>query len=903
MADTRTARIFGPVTDLRAQLQATLGAAYAIDRELGGGGMSRVFAGTEAALGRQIVIKVLPADTMNAVSIERFKREISVVARLQHPHIVPILTAGESLGIPFYTMPFVKGDSLRARLLSKGPLPISETVHVLRDVASALAYAHGEGVVHRDIKPENVIVSGGVAVVADFGVAKALDVATHDGTRSSEGLTSLGVAIGTPAYMSPEQATAEPDVDQRADIYSFGCVAYEMLAGASPFAGKSSQQMLAAHVTAAPEPISSKRGDVPAALGQLIMRCLEKSRDDRPASAEELIAALDALATPSGDSMPASVGGTSKTSKRRALAIGAGLAAVLAGAVVVTLMRRGSTPLVLGTVTQMTRSTDALNFDASISPDGQFVAYATGAAGRMKIVVRQVTGSSAVTLAPSLAGDQRWPRWSPDGSKLAFTAGRAMYVIPVLGGVPRLVADSAFQPSWSPDGEQLTFAVGSSLMTVPATGGTPRRIGTNADVSTPVWSPDGERIAYVSENGTFTNAGNGSYGNASPSSIWIVGKNGGDSVRVTDGANLNVGPVWFPDGRSLLFVSDRDGTRDIYRQRVSAGGRPEGSPDRVTSGLAVYTFTLSRDGARIAYSTLNLRSNIWMIPIPSTGATTLAAAHAVTNDKQAIEGLAISHDGKWLAFDSDRNGNQDIFKVAFNGTVAVGDPIALTTNPSADYEPRWSSNDQELVFYSRRFGTRDVFTVKADGRDERRVSDLPGQEFYPDWSPDGKAVVFTTSRAGGTGRDGLYVMRRNDAGQWTTPRNISDTTMRPLGQNARFVSNDSVLVASQRRVCILPVDGGPLRVLADIGRLGEAINFVVTSPDRATVYFQTRDSLGVMSFWSIARTAGSEPRRILKLDDPAHRTRRIEFDSDGKNLFFTLAADEADVAVATLKRR
>ncbi len=901
MADIRAPRIFRPVTDLRAQLQATLGAAYAIDRELGGGGMSRVFAGTESALGRQIVIKVLPAETMNAVSMERFRREIGVVARLQHPHIVPILTAGESEGVPFYTMPFVKGESLRARLASSGTLSLSETIHVLRDIASALAYAHGEGVVHRDIKPENVIVSGGVAVVTDFGVAKALDVATQDGSRESQGLTSLGMAIGTPAYMSPEQATAEPDVDHRADIYSFGCVAYEMLAGSSPFAGRSSQQMLAAHVTAAPDPISVRRADVPPALGALVMRCLEKDRGARPASANDLIASLDALATPSGEVAPTRSRGRSAQSTKR-LAFGIGAAAAVGTVAAVVMMRREPASPVLGAVTQVTRSTDALNFDASISPDGQFVAYAAGAPGRMKIVVRQVTGSSAVPLASSLTGDQRWPRWSPDGSKLAFTDNRSIYVVPVLGGVPRLVADSAFQPSWSPDGRQLIYVSSRNLMIVGADGGTPHTLASNGDLSSPTWSPDGKRIAYVSENSTFTNAGNGSYGNASPSSIWVVGKNGGDSVRVTDASNLNVSPVWSSNGRSIYFVSDRDGTRDIYRQRLSASGRADGAPDRITSGLGVYTFTLSRDGTRMAYSTLFLRSNIWMVAIPPTGSTTTQAAHAVTNEKQAIEGLALSHDGKWLAFDSNRSGNQDVFRVAFNGSVAVGDPIALTTNPSADYEPRWSPNDDEIVFYSRRFGTRDVFTVKADGRDEHRVTDMPGQEFYPDWSPNGKSLVFTTSTIGGTERGAVYVTRRKSAGAWVTPTPVTDSTLRPIGQNARFISDTSILLISQRRVVVLPLNGKPMRVLANGGALGEVINFVVTSPDRATAYFQTRDTLGVLSYWTVPMTGGGAPRRILRLDDPTRRTRRIEFDTDGKNLFFTLAADEADVAVAALKR-
>src|SRR2546428_248501 len=181
------------MADLREQLQSTLGDAYTLERELGGGGMSRVFLAEEKALGRKIVVKLLPHDTAAGVSAERFKREIQTAARLQHPHIVPLLSAGETNGLPFYTMPFVKGESLRARLSRGGELSVNEAVHVLRDVAAALAYAHGEGVVHRDIKPDNVIVSGGVAVVTDFGVSKAVDVAVTEGGHAKTGITSLGV--------------------------------------------------------------------------------------------------------------------------------------------------------------------------------------------------------------------------------------------------------------------------------------------------------------------------------------------------------------------------------------------------------------------------------------------------------------------------------------------------------------------------------------------------------------------------------------------------------------------------------------------------------------------------------------------------------------------------------------
>ena len=281
--------------DLKEQLQRTLGDSYTIERELGGGGMSRVFVATEKALGRRVVLKVLPPETAAQVSIERFKREISVAAQLQQAHIVPLLSAGDSTGLPYYTMPLVDGESLRARLMRERELPIGEAIGILREVARALAYAHQRGVVHRDIKPDNVLLSGGSAMVTDFGVAKALSAST-DGGESS--ITSLGVALGTPAYMSPEQATADPLIDHRADIYAFGAMAYELLSGEPPFAGRSPQATLAAQVSETPESIERRRPAVPPALAQLVMRCLAKRPADRPQSASEILLALDGVVTP-----------------------------------------------------------------------------------------------------------------------------------------------------------------------------------------------------------------------------------------------------------------------------------------------------------------------------------------------------------------------------------------------------------------------------------------------------------------------------------------------------------------------------------------------------------------------------------------------------------------------------
>ncbi len=281
-------------TDFRERLQTTLSGAYHIERELGGGGMSRVFVAEERALSRRIVVKVLSPHLAAGVNFERFKHEIVLTAQLQHPHILPVFTTGETEGLPYYTMPFVEGESLRVHLMRAGAMPIASAVSILKDVARALEFAHAKGIVHRDIKPDNILLAGNTATVSDFGIAKAL-LASQAVTVSAP-RTELGIVIGTPAYMAPEQAVADTGVDHRADLYALGCVAYEMIAGEPPFAG-SVASLIRAHVVQAPPPIATKRADVPEALAALVERCLQKDPDDRPASAREVLDVLDNLAS------------------------------------------------------------------------------------------------------------------------------------------------------------------------------------------------------------------------------------------------------------------------------------------------------------------------------------------------------------------------------------------------------------------------------------------------------------------------------------------------------------------------------------------------------------------------------------------------------------------------------
>ncbi|HXT48376.1 MAG TPA: protein kinase, partial [Gemmatimonadaceae bacterium] len=323
---------------LGQRLLSTLGTSYSLERELGGGGMSHVFLVRDATLERDIVVKVLSPDLAAGVSAERFMREIKLAAALQQANIVPLIAAGETDGLPYYTMPFVDGLSLRARLERNGALPVGEAISVLRDVARALAYAHERGVVHRDIKPENVLLSGEAAVVTDFGIAKALSASRTVAPGGT--LTQVGTSIGTPAYMAPEQAAGDPHTDHRADIYALGCVAYEVLTGAAPFAGRAPHQIFAAHMAEIPAPIASRRPDVPPELDVLVMRCLEKDPAARPQSAREVLRMLDAptlTSTTSNGRSRASAGG------RRIALLGVGsvvLAAALAGAW--ALHRRGT---------------------------------------------------------------------------------------------------------------------------------------------------------------------------------------------------------------------------------------------------------------------------------------------------------------------------------------------------------------------------------------------------------------------------------------------------------------------------------------------------------------------------------------------------------------------------------
>jgi hypothetical protein len=352
------------MSDLLERLRRTLGERYEIERELGAGGMATVYLARDVKHNRHVALKVLRPELAVVLGGDRFLREIDIAAQIQHPHVLTLIDSGDADGVLYYVMPYLKGESLRSRLSREGKLPIGDAVRMLRDVADGLAEAHRHGLVHRDIKPDNVMMSGNHAVVMDFGVAKAVASAT-----GPQNLTTAGIALGTPAYMSPEQAAADPNIDHRTDVYAMGVLGYELLTGRPPFLGATAQEILAAHLTEEPEPVTKYRVDTPPALEAVVMKCLEKRAGDRWQKADDVLQQLEAIATPSGGvpSIKIAVGPRgrqpAKFSLRGTLAIAAVI--VFLGAVAVLQMRSAAARRAV--VAQVQAAVDSNDLDAAFA--------------------------------------------------------------------------------------------------------------------------------------------------------------------------------------------------------------------------------------------------------------------------------------------------------------------------------------------------------------------------------------------------------------------------------------------------------------------------------------------------------------------------------------------------------
>ncbi len=668
--------------------------------------------------------------------------------------------------------------------------------------------------------------------------------------------------------------------------------------------------VLAAYVTEAPEPVTKHRQAVPPVLAQIVMRCLEKKPADRWQSAEELLPQLDAVATPSGGLTPTDtrpVQATARPVDKKRVAIGA---VVVLGVVIggLLLLPGREVEYRIGQTQQVTRAR-GMELDPAISPDGSMVAYVAGPQGQMQLYVRQLGGERDILPTEGVSGHHRWPKWSPDGSRIAFqtlgSSGWSIHVVPSLGGIPtplvrpdsaggarfssgRLTSgQGANSPTWSPDGSAIAYGVDGSLYTRSLAGGEATKLVDYSTISTdfpagihsPSWSPDGSRIAYVAGAFTYLFSPN-NFGNIRISSVWVVPVAGGEPVRVTGGQALVQSPTWTPDGESLLFVSNRDGKRDIHRVRVGKSGAPIGEPERLTTDLDAHTITLSQDGQTLAYSAFTFRSNVWSVAIPTGGPVSVSTAQPVTNENQVIESVGVSRDGRWLAFDSNRSGNQDIFKMPAGGEEVQ----QLTTHASNDFGPAWSPDGSEIAFYSLRNGPRDIYVMSADGGTRQRVTNAPWQEIYPDWSPDGDQLVFW-------GDGSIWVVSRDDDGtRWGETRKISDGGIPRWSPDGNFIAYSALTPG--RGAYIVASEGGDPRLLVEV----ESAAAVRWSLDGRSLYFTNTHGI-----WSVP-VGGGTARILVRFDDPSRRLSRPGFDTDGRRFFFMIEENESDISVLELLR-
>jgi serine/threonine protein kinase/Tol biopolymer transport system component len=893
-------------SDLQTQLQEILSTAYRVDRELGGAGMSRVFVATDTELDRQVVIKVLPPDLAAGINIDRFRREIQLAARLQHPHIVPLLAAGAKGSLLYYTMPFIGGENLRTRLTRVRELPVQEATKILREVADALSYAHEQGVVHRDIKPENILISGNHALVLDFGVSKALSSSTSETSTEGPTLTSLGIALGTPAYMAPEQAAADPNVDARADIYALGVVGYELLAGRTPFSGLNQQQTLSAHITTQPTPVSQHRPQLPPGLAQAIMRCLEKHPSDRWQSADDLHSALEPYSFTSGASAPhapVSVRKSFRWTPQR-IAVAAGIVGVIgAGFIASTFAFRKNAPSIVAGNTKQVTNLSGLEIHPAISPDGRMVAYAAGSFENYRIYVRQISGGRAIALTDSLKSAD-WPRWSPDGSQIMYSTELRTHVIPSFGGMPVPFTDTVGLTScvFSNKGDRVacsgarpqSFAAAVGIYVAGVRGENPRLLpGTEGERGSfaPTWSPDDKFLAYVDGNSQFLAGQN--IGNIAPSAIAIVSADGGNPIRITPFTSLNTSPVWTPDG-NVLYVSSAGGNRDIYLQRLGRDGTSRGDPVRLTTGLNAHTISLDRSGTVLTYSVFNVATNIWATPLADLPRM---SPRSITSGNQTIEYFDISPDEKWLAYDSNLSGNQDIYKIPVEG----GEPQQLTRESADDFSPSWSPDGKEIAYHTIAKGNRDIYVTDEAGTRHAPVLATPAEELSALWYPDGSGIFFYSFP------NLIYSLRRS-GGTWAKPKLLFHSVIVDISPDSKTYLSG----AAPGEMC--PTCPPGLYVVDSTGKNYSAIPLQDQMMSRflapgsvvwarsGAIYLSMAEKDGSSSVWRIDQKTGAS-QIVLHLTDPNRQLYRGGFDVGSKNVYYIIGDRQSDIWMMELKKQ
>ncbi len=894
------------MSDVLGRLRAALADRYRIERELGAGGMATVYLARDLRHERAVALKVLRPELAAALGPERFLREIKTTAQLNHPHILPLLDSGAADGTLFYVMPYVEGESLRGRLEREKQLPLDDALQIVREVADALSYAHSQGVIHRDIKPENILLQGGHAVVADFGIARAVSAA--GGTR----LTETGLAIGTPAYMSPEQATGSEDVDGRSDLYSLGCVLYEMLSGETPYTGPTAQAILAKKLSEPLPRISVVREAVSPGIEAALAKALARTPADRWVTASDFAAALahpDGFATPSGGTAPAAT--------RRPRVLGrlprwarwaAGVAALAVVALLVSqFLKPKPINITVSDVTPVT-SEAGVAFEPAISPDGQEVAYVAGSIDLPRLFVRSTVnraGEAAIRLGDTAPGSEWLPIWSPDGQSIRFVdcgpggfnprSRCEVKEVGKLGGAARQVAVRG-RWTWSPDGTHIAFNRGDTIFTSTATGTLehrvvalrPRNMG---DAHSLAWSPDGRWIAFVVGNSLWRIGAN-----SDMSAIVVVDAAGGEPWPVAPYGALNVSPAWL-DANHLLFVSNRDGPRAVYVVEVGAHGS-RGAPRAVPGIADPHSISYSASARRLAFARFSNRQNIWAYPLDRSSPASIRDGRPVTTGAQGIEEHDVSPDGKWIAYDAGLRGKMDLYKIPAAG----GEAVTLANFPGGEaFEPRWSPDGREIAFWGVVTDTGNrISVVPAEGGSPTALTQERGFIADEAWSPDGLTISFISAIPGGYR---TWVLSRDSVGApWHERRILVDSAYvaawAPDGSGA-LITGDPDLPNST--FDFVSPQGRKLwhRDLAAMYGLTLSGGRPRYSPDGRTIYAAAAHRDGRRGVWAIPARGGS-PRLVVAFDDPALANPYGFLSVGPDRLYLTVAEYESDIWVAKL---
>jgi serine/threonine protein kinase/Tol biopolymer transport system component len=729
-----------------AAFSAAVDGRYRIERELGAGGMATVYLAHDVRHDRKVAVKVLHPELAAAIGAERFLSEIRTTARLQHPHILPLLDSGEVADardgpngrLLYYVMPFVTGETLRARLERERQLPIADALGIAREVADALSYAHGHGIVHRDIKPENVLLQDDHALVADFGIALAIQQA------GAQRMTQTGLSLGTPQYMSPEQAMGEKSVDHRTDIYALGAVTYEMLTGEPPFTGPTVQAIVAKLLTDEPRPPRALRRSVPPGVDAAVLHALEKLPADRMASARDFAAALDGdgpspkrVATPARPTRARRV-------EPRTLALSAlGLGALaLAGWQSLAARRVRPQPSIHFSIDIPSdlyiTARELTAASVAVTPDGRTIAFvARGRDGVRHLMVRAVDDDKARTVPGTEGASQ--PLFSPDGQWLAFWAAGRLQMVALSGGAPQVITDipEPAGAAW-PSPDTMVVTQYGRLLVVSPTARTVRPLSapdtTQSETAQmyPVSAGDGKHVLYSSWG----------HGGAEGVKIGVMSLATGRS-RILDVAAVSA--LGMLDG-SLIAVT---GNNNIIAVPVDlSGGRVTGTPQPVASGVAVSAARVGK-AALSAAGTLayvsGARESELVLVDSAGGRRTLLA------ERRTYGFPRYSPDGRRIALTIAAAGSSDIWIY----DIAAGTMSRLTSGGAANERPEWTPDGSRILFRTDR--ARQVATaccssiwwqpVDGSGAATPLLLSATAPAFEAVVTPDGKGVVYQVDTA------------------------------------------------------------------------------------------------------------------------------------------------------------